>query len=111
MQDGTSKHIAYPDKRLLSMDFGNNTIISHYFPTNWPPRSPNRNPCDFWLKRVVFSGPIANLAELKTRIKQHIQNISTHTHRSVEEHAISRFELAAENGGYHSEHFFSFFGV
>ncbi|GBL82021.1 hypothetical protein AVEN_50595-1 [Araneus ventricosus] len=87
------------------------TIISHNFPTAWRPRSPDLNNCDFWLwgylKDVVYWGPIANLAELKNRIPQHIHNITTETLRSVAEHAVLRFQLVAENGGQHIEHFLS----
>ncbi|GBM01073.1 hypothetical protein AVEN_136628-1 [Araneus ventricosus] len=95
-------------KRLLSMHLGYDRIISRHFPTNWPLRSPDLNPCDFqlwgYLKYVVFS---ANLGELKTRIAQHIHNIGTNAVRSVVEHAISWFELVAENVGQHIEHFLS----
>ncbi|GBL72200.1 hypothetical protein AVEN_115180-1 [Araneus ventricosus] len=87
MPDGAPPHIANPVKRVLCMHFGNNRTIRRHFPTNWPPRSPDLNPCDFWLwgyfKHVVFCDPIANIAELKTRIAQRIYNISTDILRSV----------------------------
>ncbi|GBO17021.1 hypothetical protein AVEN_63280-1, partial [Araneus ventricosus] len=67
MQGGAPPHLAIPVKCLLSLHFGNDKIISRQFPANWPPRSPDRNPCNFWLwdylKHVVFSGPIPNLAK------------------------------------------------
>ncbi|GBO17274.1 hypothetical protein AVEN_130564-1 [Araneus ventricosus] len=70
---------------------------------------PGRSPCDFWLwgclKPVVFSGPISDLAALKAHIGQYIHNTNTDTRRFVIEHAISRFEHVAENGGGHIEHF------
>ncbi|GBN46651.1 hypothetical protein AVEN_44258-1 [Araneus ventricosus] len=66
-------------------------------------------PCDVWLwcnlNHVVSIVPIANLAELKTHFAQYIHNIRTDTLRSVVEHAISRFELVAKNGGEHIEYF------
>ncbi|GBO03162.1 hypothetical protein AVEN_16513-1 [Araneus ventricosus] len=69
------------------MHFGNDLIISRHFPTNWPPRSPDLNSCCLrlwgYLKHVVFSGPIANSAELKTFIAKPIHNISTDTLRCV----------------------------
>ncbi|GBN29469.1 hypothetical protein AVEN_151827-1 [Araneus ventricosus] len=109
MQNGDPPHVANPVKRLLSMHFGNDRIISRHFPTNWPPRSPDLTPCDFclwgYLNHVVFSGPIANLAELKTLIALHFNSIIRNTIRSVVEHSISRFELVAENGGEYIEHF------
>ncbi|GBN41243.1 hypothetical protein AVEN_52362-1 [Araneus ventricosus] len=103
--------IATPVKQLLNLHFGNDRIISRHFPTDWPPRSPDLNPCNFWLwgylKDVVYGGLIANLAELKNRIKQHIHNITTETFRSVVEHDVLRFQLIGENGGQHIEHFLS----
>ncbi|GBM96280.1 hypothetical protein AVEN_109583-1 [Araneus ventricosus] len=60
--------------------------------------------CGGYLKDVVFSTPIAHLAELKARIVQHILNMTPETLRSVVEHAVSRFQLVAENGGQHIEH-------
>ncbi|GBN13688.1 hypothetical protein AVEN_199733-1 [Araneus ventricosus] len=81
MQDGASPHIANPVKRLLSMHFGNDRIISRHFLTNWAPSSPDLNPCDFclwgYLEHVAFSGQIANLGELKILIAQHIHKTGT----------------------------------
>ncbi|GBM14267.1 hypothetical protein AVEN_167344-1 [Araneus ventricosus] len=85
MQDGALPHIATPVKQLLNLHFGNDRIISRHFPTAYPPRSPDLNPCDFYLygylKDVVYGDPIANLAEWKNRITQHIHNITTETLR------------------------------
>ncbi|GBM69974.1 hypothetical protein AVEN_142995-1 [Araneus ventricosus] len=111
MQDGAPLHIATPVKQLLNLHFGNDRIISRHFPTAWPPQSPDLNPCDFWLwgylKAVVYGGPIANLAELKNCITQHIHNITTETLRSVVEHVVLRFQLKGENAGQRMEHFLS----
>ncbi|KFM74594.1 hypothetical protein X975_20604, partial [Stegodyphus mimosarum] len=107
MQDGAPPHIATLVKQLLISHFGDDRIISRHFPTAWPPRSPDLNPCDFWLwgylKNVVYSGRIANLADLKTSIMHHIHSISTDTLRSVVEPAVLLFQLAAEQGGEHIE--------
>ena len=60
-------------------------IISLHFLTAWPYRSPDLNPCDFWLwgylKDIVFSTLIAHLAELKACIAQHIQSVTPQTLR------------------------------
>ncbi|GBM02965.1 hypothetical protein AVEN_222293-1 [Araneus ventricosus] len=110
-QDNDPPHIATPVKQLLNLHFENDRIISRHFPTAWPPRSPKLNPCDFWLwgylNGVVYGDPIANLAELKNRITQHIHDITTETLRSVVERAILRFQLIGEYGGQHIEHFLS----
>ncbi|GBM25541.1 hypothetical protein AVEN_272540-1 [Araneus ventricosus] len=108
MKDGAPPHIANPVKRLLSMHFGNYRIISRHFRRNWLPRSCYLILCDFWLwdfrKHVVFGGAIANLAELKTYCATHSQHQRRYT---PIEHDISRFELVADNGGHHIEHFLS----
>ncbi|GBM87610.1 hypothetical protein AVEN_119538-1 [Araneus ventricosus] len=49
MQDGAPPHIATPVKQLLNLHFGDERIISRYFPTAWSQLSPDLNPCDFWL--------------------------------------------------------------
>ncbi|GBN71924.1 hypothetical protein AVEN_250459-1 [Araneus ventricosus] len=81
MQDGAPPHIATAVKQLLNLHFGNDRIISRHFPTAWPPRSPDLNPCNFWLwgylKDVLCGVPNANLTELKNSITQHIHNITT----------------------------------
>ncbi|GBN90917.1 hypothetical protein AVEN_239312-1, partial [Araneus ventricosus] len=53
MQDGAPPHIAATVKQLLNLHFGNGRIISRHFLTAWPPRSPDLNPCDFWLWRLT----------------------------------------------------------
>ncbi|GBN36732.1 hypothetical protein AVEN_26635-1 [Araneus ventricosus] len=111
MQEGAPPHIATPVKQLLNLHFGNDRIIIRHFPTAWPPRSSGLNPCDFllwgYLRDVVYGGPIANVAQLKNRITQHIHNINTETLQSVVKHAVLRFQLIVENGGQHIEHFLS----
>ncbi|GBO08047.1 hypothetical protein AVEN_143924-1 [Araneus ventricosus] len=49
MQDGTPSLIVTPVKQLLNLHFGNGRIICRHLPTAWPQRSPDLNPCDFWL--------------------------------------------------------------
>lgn len=107
MQDGATPHIATQVKDLLQRTFGNDRIISRNFPTAWPARSPDLNPCDFWLwgylKNTVYCGGVTNLADLKARIVHQIHSIQPDTLRSVVEHAVSRFQLVAEHGGQHIE--------
>ncbi|GFV44051.1 uncharacterized protein TNCV_3571721 [Trichonephila clavipes] len=87
--------------------FGNARVISHHFPIALWPQSPDPNACDFchwdYLTDVV-SAPIARLAELKSRIAQHILNVTPETLRSVSEHAVSRFKLNTDNRGQNIEH-------
>lgn len=48
MQDGAAPHVAKSVKQFLLNHFGAD-IISRDFPNAWPPRSPDLNPCDFFL--------------------------------------------------------------
>ena len=83
MQDGIPSHRAKAFTQLRKRHLRNNRVISGHCPTSCPPRSRDLNPCDFRLwgyhKIVAHSGLIANLAELKTRIMQHISNITPAT--------------------------------
>ncbi|GFV32619.1 uncharacterized protein TNCV_441111 [Trichonephila clavipes] len=60
--------------------FTNDRVISRAFPTAWPPRSPDLNPCDFWLwgylKKLVYRGRLITLADLKDSITLHVRSIS-----------------------------------
>lgn len=108
MQDGAPPHIGRCVKQLLQQHFTNDRIVARHFPIAWPPRSPDLNPCDFWLwgylKSIVYGDNITNLVELKNAIHRHVRNISPDMLRSAVENAILRFNLLSENGGYHIEH-------
>ncbi|UYV78197.1 hypothetical protein LAZ67_16000433 [Cordylochernes scorpioides] len=45
MQDGGPPHISRGAKQLLKDTFGEDRVISH----QWPSRSPDLTPCDFWI--------------------------------------------------------------
>ncbi|GFT93601.1 uncharacterized protein TNCV_677391 [Trichonephila clavipes] len=49
MQDGAPPHITRCVKDVLKHHFTEERVISHQFRHMWPPRSPDLNPCDFWL--------------------------------------------------------------
>ncbi|GFW47112.1 uncharacterized protein TNCV_55651 [Trichonephila clavipes] len=49
MQDGAPSHIIRCVKQVLRCHFSDDRIIRQHFHTPWPPRSPDLNPCDFWL--------------------------------------------------------------
>ncbi|GFW45096.1 uncharacterized protein TNCV_715981 [Trichonephila clavipes] len=92
MRDKAPPHNANQVKQLLKGHFGNVRDISHHFPTAWLLRSPDLNSCVFWLwgylRNAVFRAPIAHFAELKSRIAQHILNLTPKTLRLVVEHDI-----------------------
>ncbi|GBO22048.1 hypothetical protein AVEN_157002-1 [Araneus ventricosus] len=83
MQDGAPPHIARAVHGLLLDHFGDDRVISRIFPIAWSPRSPDLNPCDFWLwrflKDCVYGGNIRNLPELKASIPRHDSAIDRET--------------------------------
>ena len=70
--DDSPPQITRPVMQMLKKDFESHWTKSRHFPTACHSRSSVLNPCDFWLqvflKHGVFSGLIANLAELKEQI-------------------------------------------
>ncbi|GFX80324.1 uncharacterized protein TNCV_3930771 [Trichonephila clavipes] len=108
MQDGAPPHITRCVKDVLKHHFKEEHVISHQFRHLWPPRSPDLNPCDFWLwghlKQLVSCDKQKTLPDLKDSISRHVLNISHNTLRSTVEHAILRFQITVENDGDHVEH-------
>ncbi|GFT54239.1 uncharacterized protein TNCV_2467491 [Trichonephila clavipes] len=49
MQDGAPPFITRCVTDVLKHDFTEERVISRQFRHLWPPRSPDLNPCDFWL--------------------------------------------------------------
>ncbi|GFT51516.1 uncharacterized protein TNCV_51361 [Trichonephila clavipes] len=78
MQDGATPYVGRQVKELFSANFGDNSVISR-LPYTWPSRSPNLNPCDFWLRGFLkdrfYSGEIRTLPDLKASIKRHVAKI------------------------------------
>ncbi|GFS51773.1 uncharacterized protein TNCV_614201 [Trichonephila clavipes] len=50
MQDGAPQHITRCVTDVLKHHFTEERVISRQFRHLWPPRSPDLNPCDFWLR-------------------------------------------------------------
>ncbi|GFU02815.1 uncharacterized protein TNCV_1893421 [Trichonephila clavipes] len=103
MQDGAHQHITRCVKDVHKHHFIEERVISHQIHHLWPPRSPDLNPCDFWLrghlKQLVSCDQPRTLPDLKDSISRHVLNISENTLRSTVEHAILRFQIVAENDG------------
>jgi hypothetical protein len=78
MQDGASPHTALRVRDFLRANFGER-VISRHFPWNWPARSPDLNPCDYflwgYLKARVFMRNPHSLANLKQAIEEEINNL------------------------------------
>ncbi|GFS80879.1 transposable element tc3 transposase [Trichonephila clavipes] len=97
MQDGAPPQITRCVTDVLKHHITEERVISHQFRHMLPPRSPDLNPCDFWLwghlKQLVSCDQPKNLPDLKDSISRHTVNISQNTLRSTVEHAILRFQI------------------
>lgn len=74
MQDGAAAHTAIAS-RLLVQDLFHDRVVGRYLPLEWPPRSPDLSPCDYFLwsfiKDRVFRnelGRITSLVDLMNRL-------------------------------------------
>ncbi|GFV71675.1 uncharacterized protein TNCV_3534651 [Trichonephila clavipes] len=107
MQVGAPPHITRCVKDVLKHHFTEERVISCQFLHLRPPRSPDLNPCDFWLwshlRQLVSCNQPRTLPDLKHSISRHVLNMSKNTLRSTVEHAILRFQIVAENDGHHVE--------
>lgn len=71
VQDGATAHRTVPVRRRLQQVFGHRVIaLGHGI--EWPPRSPDLTPCDFflwgYLKQKVYTTPPTSIAQLRQRI-------------------------------------------
>ncbi|GFW84945.1 uncharacterized protein TNCV_682331 [Trichonephila clavipes] len=107
MQDGAPPHIGLCVQQFLRQHVSNDRVISRAFPTAWPPRSPDLNPCDFWLwgylKNLVYRGRLITLADLKDSITLHLRSISVDQLRSAFEQTLHRLQILHLEEGNHIE--------
>ncbi|GFV88515.1 transposable element tc3 transposase [Trichonephila clavipes] len=84
MQDGAPPHITRCFKDVLKHHFTEESMISRQFLHLRPPRSPDLNPCDFWLwghlRQLVSCDQPRTLPDLKDSISRHVLNMSQNTH-------------------------------
>jgi hypothetical protein len=105
-QDGASPHTARDTRALLEEYFGAR-IISKDFPHEWPPRSPDLTPCDFFLwglvKDLVYiHGRVDTVAELQNLIIaafNHIRQHRMHQVRNAVMSVPSRLDLCISQCG------------
>ena len=107
-QDGAPAHRFHMVRNLLDEMFDNRVIgLGHQ--VEWPPRSPDLTPCDFflwgYLKSKVFVSPPDSLDDLRQRIRTSFTNLRQKPYliqramRSIER----RVYLCTENEGRHVE--------
>jgi hypothetical protein len=103
-QDGAPPHTCTQVKGLLKNYF-KNQVISHGFPVQWPSRSPDFNPLDYWLwgylKSKVYRNNVCDLASLRNAIMSNVLGITREQLHSGVSNFIGRMATAIEaNGGY-----------
>lgn len=103
-QDGATCHTARPTINLLRQLFPGR-LISKNGDFDWPPRSPDLTPPDFYLwgylKSRVYANKPRTLTQLKMNIRREIAAISTETLTSVMENVEKRASLAVKAKGSH----------
>lgn len=109
MQDGATPHIVQPVREFLRDEFGEERVISRMFPIDWPARSPNWTPCEFFLwphlKSLVYKRQLPrDLNELKQLVIQSVQSIPTQQLRAAVYDTIPRMQEVMEQRGGLIEH-------
>lgn len=102
-QDGAPPHKAIIVQEWLKDKFKDRFIAKH----QWPPRSPDLNPCDFflwgYLKELVYSPLPRNLDELRANIETAIKSIKTETLEKVAKNFEKRCIAVISAKGGHIE--------
>ena len=103
-QDGATAHTARQTIDLLKKMFPGR-LVSKKGDFEWPPRSPDLTPPDFflwgYLKGKVYSEQPKTLRALKRNIRREIAAISTETLKKVMENAKKRAQLCIKEKGKH----------
>lgn len=106
-QDGAPPHYAAPVRDFLNHHFPEHWI-GRRGSIEWPPRSPDLTPLDFFLwghlKTIVYKTEPTSLEDLRHRIVEACSEISPETLQNVRENLERRFYHCMETGGSHFEH-------
>ncbi|XP_026826929.1 zinc finger BED domain-containing protein 1 [Ooceraea biroi] len=93
-QDGHPAHTAKATRELLNEKFGNHWIVLHG-PREWPPRSPDLTPLDFFLwshiKQQIYTTQPVSVEDLKDRITHGRSKRLTPMDRSIH-HCCGRLQ-------------------
>lgn len=103
-QDGTTAHTARASMNVVRAAFPNREI-SRFGDVPWPPRSPDLSMCDFYLwgylKSRLYEGKPSTLEELKTAIRDRIEEIDEETVGRVEANFRERLQTCVRVNGHH----------
>lgn len=102
-QDGATAHTATAVQTYLTSRFGSKFIDKK----KWPPRSPDLNPCDFflwgYLKQRVYNPLPKTLDDLRSNITKEIKNIPVTILEATFKNFRKRCDLLISSGGGHIE--------
>ncbi|GFY22248.1 putative DD41D transposase [Trichonephila clavipes] len=103
-QDGTTCHTARATIDLLKDTFGER-LISRFGPVNWPPRSCDLTPLDYFLwgyvKSLVYADKSQTLDHLEDNIRRVIADIRIQMLEKVIENWTSRLDYIRASRGSH----------
>ena len=106
MQDGAPPHFAIVVREWLNAHFPGRWI-GRRGPHEWPARSPDLTPCDFflwgWLKEQVYSTKPTTLEELEGRIREVMTSIPQEFLVKSVDAVPGRLEKLVANAGSHIE--------
>ena len=106
-QDGAPPHYAADVRRYLNDTFPGRWI-GRRGPIEWPARSPDLNPLDFFLwghvKNVVYKNRPNNIEDLKNEIRLAFRNISQQTIINVQREFFDRLGYCRAVNGGHFQH-------
>ena len=103
-QDGATSHTARVSMALLREKFPGK-LISRFGEIDWPPRSPDLTPLDFYLwgylKSKVYEEDPRTVEDLKRKIQEEITRIHEATLRKIMESTLKRMQECLELAGAH----------
>ncbi|GFS70960.1 uncharacterized protein TNCV_2720141 [Trichonephila clavipes] len=103
-QDGATYHTARATIDLLKATFGDR-LISRFGPVNWPPRSCDLTPLDYFLwgyvKSLVYADKPQTLDHLEDNIRRVIADIRPQMLEKVIENWTSRLDYIRASRGRH----------
>lgn len=106
VQDGAAAHRANQVRDRIREVFGQRVIAMGH-DVEWPARSPDLTPCDFflwgWLKQKVYVTPPENLEDLRNRILNSVQNLTPRMIVNAIRAMETRAGKCVNNNGRHVE--------
>ncbi|CAF3853183.1 unnamed protein product [Rotaria sp. Silwood1] len=101
--DGAGAHYALVVREWLDEKFPNRWI-GRRGPFDWPARSPDLTPCDFflwgYLKSIVFQTPPSTIMELQERIEEACEEVTEEMCRKACRSVVHRFRDCLNNDGH-----------